>query len=76
MADIQFEEDQTAPPVTQAHAHSELSSLVCKAGLARDEAGAQRVLLIIFVLVVIAILIVVFSSGGVSASPHTPNLTP
>ena len=57
MADIQFNEPQYGQPAG-ASKRSFLTSLVINWGLAKDDAGAQRALLIILVVVVIAIVLV------------------
>ena len=44
-----------------------LSSLVIKVGLAKDNAGAQKVLLVVLVLVVLATVIVLWVSNASSA---------
>ena len=56
MADIQFEEPryaQSSPPKI-----SWLTGLVIKTGLARDDAGAQKALLVVLILTIIAIVLI------------------
>lgn len=55
MADLQFQDPQYGPPVAPRKV-SWVTSLVIKAGLAADEASAQKALLIILVIVILAII--------------------
>lgn len=55
MNNMQFNEEQEyARSVMGSEKSSWLSGLVIKTGLAKDNAGAQKVLLVVFVLVVFA----------------------
>lgn len=57
MADIQFDEPQYDHS-SYTPKRSWLTSLVLKSGLASDDAGVQKVLLIVLVLTIIAIVLV------------------
>lgn len=57
MADIQFQDPQYGPPAAgSGPRRSWLTNLVLKTGLATDDAGAQKVLLITLVIVIVAII--------------------
>ncbi len=56
MADIQFEEPVYAKSPESVKKPSQLSGLLIKTGLAKDDAGAQKVLLMVLVVVVILII--------------------
>jgi hypothetical protein len=58
MADIQFDEPQYGQPSGAPSKRSFLTNLVINWGLAKDDASAQRTLLIILVVVIIAIVLV------------------
>ena len=60
MADLQFNEEQQYARPTPTRKPSFMTGLVMRSGLAKDEAGAQRVLLIVLVLVILAIIAVNF----------------
>lgn len=71
MSDIQFEEQEYARPAAYTQGKSSaLSRMVISFGLAKDDAGAQKVLLVVLVVVVILIGIVwfVFNPSTPSAS--------
>ena len=74
MANLQFEEEQYELPAAVAQKPSWLSGLVIRTGLAQDEAGAQRVLLVALALIIVAIVAVNLFSGGSSAAP-APSVT-
>lgn len=57
MANIQFQEPQYNAPLATPK-RSWLTNLVLKAGLAKDDAGAQKVLLIVLVIIIIATILV------------------
>lgn len=72
MSDIQFEEQEYARPAVYTQSKSSLlSRMVIGLGLAHDDAGAQKVLLIVLVVVVILIGVVWFAFTP-SASPAVP----
>ncbi len=75
MADLQFEEEQYEVPAAVARKPSWLSGLVIRTGLAQDEAGAQKVLLIVLALTIVAILAMNLFSGGSSVPPPAPSIT-
>ena len=56
MTDIQFNEPEYTSRPAPAPKRSYLSNLVIKSGLARDDAGAQKALLVIFCIVVALIV--------------------
>jgi hypothetical protein len=59
MDNIRFEEDsQYGRSVSNLEKRSWLSNIVIKIGLAKDNAGAQRVLLIVLVITIAAIIAV------------------
>lgn len=58
MANIQFQEPQYARPGGMGPRRSWLASLVIKLGLAKDDAGAQKALLVILAVVFVAIILV------------------
>ena len=58
MANIQFQEPQYGSQSSSGSKRSWLAGLVIKAGLASDDKGAQKVLVIVLVLVVIATILV------------------
>ena len=58
MANISFHEPQYGSKPSSGPKRSWLTNLVIKAGLAKDDAGAQKVLIIILIVVVIAIVVV------------------
>mgnify|MGYP001572131742 CR=1 FL=1 len=63
MNNIQFDEEpQYARPTSGSERQSWLSGLVIKTGLAKDNAGAQKVLLVVLVLVVLATIMVLWTS--------------
>ncbi len=71
MSDIQFEEQEYARPAAYTQSKSSaLSRMVISLGLAHDDAGAQKVLLVVLVITVILIGIVwfVFNPPAPSAS--------
>jgi len=57
MTDIQFQEPQYGTPLAGPK-RSWLTGLVIKTGLATDDAGAQKVLLIVLILTIIATVLV------------------
>ena len=69
MADLQFQEPQYGTPLA-ALKRSWLTSLVISTGLAKDDAGAQKVLLIVLVLAIIGIIWFAWPSGP--SSPAVP----
>lgn len=74
MADIQFQEPQYGSPQVAGVKRSWLTGLVLKTGLAKDEAGAQRVLLIILVLAVIGTMATLVLGSGSSTKPVDLNI--
>ena len=70
MADIQFQEPQYGRSAISGPARSWLTNLVISTGLAKDAAGAQKVLVVILILAILGIIAVVASAGG--ASPEIP----
>jgi len=70
MADIQFNEPLYARPIAGRNRLPWLTGLVIRSGLARDEQGAQKVLLIVLVLAVAGI--VWFAWPGGLTSPDVP----
>ncbi len=58
MPNVEFNEPSYATPYARQKQGSFISNLVVKTGLAKDEAGAQKVLLVIFILVIIAAVLV------------------
>lgn len=71
---IKFQEPGYARPLAGPK-RSWLTSLVIKVGLAKDERGAQKVLLIILALAIIGIvLIFVLGLGGGQTKPPVPSI--
>lgn len=66
MADIQFDEPSYAPTHVVAVRYSWLTNLVIRTGLASDEAGAQKMLLVVLIVAVIATIGVLWFGGGAS----------
>ncbi|MHB8710669.1 MAG: hypothetical protein ACYC6X_03960 [Minisyncoccota bacterium] len=60
MDNIQFSEDSQARPAFNSDKTSWLANLAIKAGLAKDNAGAQKVLVGVLVFVVLATILVWF----------------
>lgn len=57
MADVQFQNQQFTPQGAGPR-RSYLTNLVIKTGLAQDDAGAQKVLLIILGVVIVAVILI------------------
>jgi hypothetical protein len=72
MADLQFDEPQYARPAAAPGRSSWLTGLVIKSGLAQDEQGAQKVLLIVLGLALLSIVAVIMLSGSGSADDFLP----
>ena len=71
--DVKFSEPAYARAERRVVRAGAVSRLVIKAGLAKDEAGAQKVLLIVFVLAVLASLLVLVLPGN-TARPPSPEV--
>ena len=56
MSDIRFEEPQYNRPISGSERPSWLANLVIKAGLAKDNAGAQKVLIVVLIITIAAIV--------------------
>jgi hypothetical protein len=75
MSDIQFQEPQYTRSASYDKGPSGVVGLVLRFGLAKDEAGAQKILLIILGLCILVMGIVWVFSGGPPANisqPPTP----
>lgn len=75
MADIQFQEPQYTRSASYEKGPVGISGLVIRFGLAKDEAAAQKVLLIVLGVCVIAIFAFLFMGSAPSSSvplPPTP----
>jgi len=73
MTDVEFNEPNyatRASGIPAAGGSSAFSRLVIKTGLAKDEKGAQRVLLIIAILAIVIAAFVFF--GGHKSAPEVP----
>ncbi len=70
MENLQFDEElQYARPAFNSDNRSWLANLVIKSHLAKDNAGEQKVLVVVLGLAVFATGIVLWSNGAPSASP-------
>ncbi len=69
MADIQYNESEFARPNPIAVKRSWLAGLVIKFGLAKDDAGAQKALIVVLIVVVIAIVLILILGGDSEALP-------
>lgn len=74
MENVQFNEPEYGARVSAQKQASGLSRLVMKAGLAKDDAGAQRVLLIIAILAVVATAIILWTVMAPAAPPPETDL--
>ena len=74
MGNIQFNDDelQYARPAFNSYKISWFAKFIIKIGLAKDNAGAQKVLLVVLVLVVLATVVVLWTSNAPSSSPQPP----
>lgn len=75
MADISFqEEDQTlAPRIAPVQKQGGLIGLVIKTGLAKDEKGANTVLIIVGVIAAVS-AVAIFMLGGPNTPPEPVNV--
>ncbi|MHB8660611.1 MAG: hypothetical protein ACYC75_01555 [Minisyncoccota bacterium] len=75
MENLQFNEDsQYVRPAFNSEKRSWLANLVIKARLAKDDAGAQKVLLVVLIFVVLATVAVLWMSNAQSSpSPLPPS---
>jgi hypothetical protein len=69
---MQFNEPEYTPHSSRVRRISLFSRLVIKAGLAKDEAGAQKVLLLILVVVVIATIVTWWFNNPPATNPPLP----
>jgi len=73
MSNIQFdEESRYARPLFNSEKRSWLANLVIKTGLAKDSAGAQKVLLVVFMLAVLGTIFIWWPSGTSPTSNSVP----
>ncbi len=73
MADLQFNEEQYSTSAA-TRKPSWLAGLVIRLGLAQDEAGAQKALVVVLIVTIAAIIAVNLFSGS-SAVPPPPSIT-
>ncbi|MDP2593924.1 MAG: hypothetical protein Q8P36_01110 [bacterium] len=75
VADIQFDEPQYGQS-TSRQRYSWLTGLVIKTGLASDDAGVQKVLLIVLGLAIVGIALVLVVGGGATRNIPPPPVPP
>ncbi|PIR83480.1 hypothetical protein COU19_00045 [Candidatus Kaiserbacteria bacterium CG10_big_fil_rev_8_21_14_0_10_56_12] len=63
MDDIKFEEASYIQPLTSQSGPKGLSGLVIRSGFAKDEKGAQKVLITVFVLCILALIYIWWPQG-------------
>lgn len=76
MSEVEFHEPAYGSPAPATRKESALSRLVMKLGLASDEKGAQRVLLVVALAAIAAAVAFALSSGssGLPESPLAPSV--